>query len=492
MQELNSFEFETIESVDIELARKDAWEYCLYQIPELFESRPHLKPVAHLFQWMVQKEKTPEHVRRSVIESDFLKYYSGVDTIEEGCVNMPPRAGKSVTVSVVASWALGKFNTKALMRNCCTATLYNKFSYATRDFIRSEKFANVFPGIGLSPDKQNINGWDLTTSSDGAYFGAGVGGTIVGFGATLISITDDLYKGYKDAISPITIENVKSWNASAKDSRCESGCPNLDIGTEWNLNTIMGEGKKNKDYDVVIIIPALINNVSFCEDVMTTKEYLKKKMKADRTDLGKAIWSGEYMQEPTEIAGTMFPVSKLKRFKIADLEKNIENINARIGVVDTADSGTDFFCAPFAYGIVNEKQGIDPDYKFYIVDVIYTQNNIDVTKPKTIEKSIKHKLDYLKIETNSAGHQFYRNLKMALAETSVRGEFTGSHKETRVLMNSDTIMEHFYFRDDYVEDSEYALFIEHLTTYLKLVANQKDDPPDALAALAQFIKKMFG
>lgn len=472
--------------------RNDAWEYCLYQLPELFKSSPHLKPVAHLIQWLIQKEDTPEYVRESVITSPYLKYYSGEDVIESGCVNMPPRAGKSVTMSVCAAWALGNYPKQAVMRNCCTATLYNKFSYATRDFIRSEQFKKVFPDIHLSPDKQNVDGWSLTDSNDGAYFGNGVGGTIVGFGATLIAITDDLYKDYKDAISPNTIDRVRTWNLSAHDTRRESGCPYLDIGTEWHKNTIMGEGKKEKDYDVEILIPAMMNNISFCENVKTTAEYQKIKRKLDRSDLGKAIWSGEYQQNPTELVGTLFPLAKLKRFKLADLEKNINNVNARIGAVDTKDSGTDYFCAVFSYGIVNETKKIEPDYKFYIVDVIYTQDNLDVTKPLTIEKAEYHKMDYLKIETNSQGAQFYRNVKQALAETSVRGEFTTPHKETRLFMQSASILEHFYFRDDYEEDSEYALFIEHFTNYVKMVANQIDDPPDSLAALAQFIKKMFG
>jgi len=490
MQVTNELELTSIDALEIELARRDAWEYCLYQIPELFNSRPHLKPVAHLIQWMVQKEDTPEEVKKSVIESDYLRDYNGSGIINSACINMPPRAGKSVTMSVCAAWALGKYPELAIMRNCCTATLYMKFSYATRDIIRSEQWQNVFPGLGLSPDKQNISGWSLTKSNDGAYFGAGVGGTIIGMGATLIAMTDDLYKGYADAISPKTLESVRMWNQSAHDSRCESGCPSLDIGTEWSKNTIMGEGKVNKDYDLVLIIPALINDKSFCENVFTTEDYQKKKTKLFRTDLGKAIWAAEYQQEPTEIAGTLFPLSKLKRFKLSDI--NMDNINARIGVADIADSGKDFFALPFAYGIVNDVQAIELDYEFYIVDVIYTQDNIDITKPKTIEKTDYHKLDYLLIETNAAGHQFYRNVKMAVKDTSVRGEFTSSHKETRILMASDLILNHFYFRDDYEEGSDYALFIEHLTSYLKLVPNQVDDPADSLAGLAQFIRKMFG
>lgn len=34
-----------------------------------------------------------------------------------------------------------------------------------------------------------------------SYFGGGVGGTVIGFGASMLAMTDDLYKSLEDALS---------------------------------------------------------------------------------------------------------------------------------------------------------------------------------------------------------------------------------------------------------------------------------------------------
>jgi hypothetical protein len=127
---------------------------------EFFRSRPFLKDVAIAFQ---------------KVEEGSIKSLS---------VSMPPRAGKSYITSLFCAWRLGRNPTTSVMRNTCTATLYLKFSYDVRAIIKSEKFQEIFPDIKLSDDKKNLQGWNLQQSKQVGYFGAGVGGTIIGFGTT--------------------------------------------------------------------------------------------------------------------------------------------------------------------------------------------------------------------------------------------------------------------------------------------------------------------
>ena len=138
---------------------------------EFFSARPFLKDVAIAFQ---------------KVEEGSLKSLS---------VSMPPRAGKSYITSLFCAWTLGRNPSESIMRNTCTATLYLKFSYDVRAMIKSDKFTDIFPEIRLSDDKKNLQGWNLQQSKQVAFFGAGVGGTIIGFGASKIGITDDLYRG---------------------------------------------------------------------------------------------------------------------------------------------------------------------------------------------------------------------------------------------------------------------------------------------------------
>ena len=126
------------------------------------------------------------------------------------------------------------------MRNCCSDTLYNKLSYDTRDIVRSSRFKEIFPDIQLRGDKQNVHGWSLEAARQVSYFGAGVGGTVIGFGASMLAMTDDLYKSLEDALSDTNNEKVWSWKQGTHDSRIEGNCCSIDIGTRWSATDVLG------------------------------------------------------------------------------------------------------------------------------------------------------------------------------------------------------------------------------------------------------------
>lgn len=90
-------------------------------------------------------------------------------------------------------------------------------------------------------------------------------------------------------------------------------------------------------YNEIIRIAALDENErSFCEDVHTTEYYLELRSETDES-----IWMAEYMQEPFEAKGLLFPKSSLMRFKLADIAgKRPDGV---IGACDTADKGDDDF-----------------------------------------------------------------------------------------------------------------------------------------------------
>ena len=46
-----------------------------------------------------------------------------------------------------------------------------------------------------------MHGWSLEAARQVSYFGASVGGTVIGFSASMLAMTDDLYKSLEDALS---------------------------------------------------------------------------------------------------------------------------------------------------------------------------------------------------------------------------------------------------------------------------------------------------
>jgi len=104
------------------------------------------------------------------------------------------------------------------------------------------------------------------------YFGAGVGGTIIGFGASLLAITDDLYTGIETALNETANDKVIQWKQATHDSRMESGCRRIDIGTRWTIDDVIGYQMANNEYYKSIIVRALDDeDKSFCEGVVNNR-----------------------------------------------------------------------------------------------------------------------------------------------------------------------------------------------------------------------------
>tara|TARA_R110001632_G_scaffold13990_2_gene47456 strand:+ start:2697 stop:4055 length:1359 start_codon:yes stop_codon:yes gene_type:complete len=447
---MDPIRLQAIELFKQELARRSFWDFCLYYDYDLFSKRPFLKDVATAFQEVTDGE------------------------IKSLSVSMPPRAGKSYVTSLFCAWTLGNNPKESVMRNTCTATLYAKFSYDTRAIVLSQTFRDVFPDVRISPDKANLQGWNTTQSKMVGYFGAGVGGTIIGFGASLLAITDDLYTGIETALNETANDKVIQWKQATHDSRMESGCRRIDIGTRWSRDDVIGYQMANNEYDKSIIVKALDdNNKSFCEAVMTTDEYLDKRNKT-----AKEIWLAEYQQQPVDILGRMF--AQLETIEESDFRKIHKQIEGTIAYVDVSDQGKDYTAVAIA-GVIKDK--------IYIVDYLFTKDNTDVTIPLTASLMNKWNVSYCRVESNSMGAMFSRDLQRQVTKTKILQVHNTTNKMTRILMQSAFILQKMTFV--LYRNSSCRTFLENTYTFSKEGKNKNDDAPDCLAGLSMFTQSMF-
>jgi len=428
-----------------ELSKREFWEFCLFYDKEFFSKRPFLKQVAEGFQ---------------MIEDRLINSLS---------VSMPPRAGKSYITTLYSAWALGRSPQESIMRNTCTATLYLKFSYDVRNVVKTEKFQKVFPSVKLSDDKANLQGWNTNQSKQVGYFGAGVGGTIIGFGATKLAITDDLYRGLEDALSDTTNDKILQWKEATHDSRLERNCSRIDIGTRWSVKDVIGRNMEENRYDLSIVIPALDSEgKSFCEDVMSTEQY-----EEIRGRINPDIWSAEYMQEPVDLKGRLF--SGLNKVQTIDKTK----IEGYVGYIDVSDQGADFTAMAIG-GIIGNQ--------VYIVDYVFTQANTDVTLPLCAQKLNDWGVKYCRVESNNMGAMFSRQLQK-LTKTQILQVNNTTNKITRIIMESAFIINSFHFLE--VNSIDYHQFINNVESFSKEGKNKHDDAPDCLSGLATFVRGLF-
>lgn len=431
-----------------ELARRNFWSFCLYMDQEFFKDRMFLKDIADGFQ---------------EIEEGKIKALS---------VSMPPRAGKSYITSLYCAWILGRNPRESVMRNTCTATLYVKFSYDVRAIVKSDRFNQVF-NLQLSDDKKNLNGWNIEGAKMVSYFGAGVGGTIIGFGASKVAITDDLYRGMEDALSDTTNDRIIQWKEATHDSRFESGCARIDIGTRWSRNDMIGRNSADQVYDREITVKALDEQgQSFCESVMTSEEYEAKKLKTP-----KHIWMAEYQQQPIDMEGRLF--ENLETMDQEEFETIKDKITGYIGYIDVADSGMDYTALAIA-GIIDDR--------IIIVDTLFNRENTDINIPQAAAKLNEWGVDYCRVESNSMGAMFARQLQKE-TKTRILQIHNQSNKMTRIIMQSAFIKNFMTFRE--TNSADFHQFMENVEAFSKEGRNKHDDAPDCLSGLAMFIRSML-
>ena len=394
---------------------------------------------------------------------------------------MPPRAGKSYITSLFCAYWLAQFPELSVMRNCCTATLYQKLSYDTRAIMQSPKFKEIFPDIKLQPDKQNLDGWNLITSKQVGYFGAGVGGTIIGFGAS-IAITDDLYKSMQDAQSSTTDNFVKMWKESAHDSRKEKNCPEIFIGTRWTENDVIGEAMAKGHLAKSIIIKAITEEwKSFCEDVKSTKEY-----EIIKSRISPSVWEAEYQQNPLSPEGILIPKNTIKFRNMSEID--IKDVVFTLAVGDPADTGGDKYSMPFIWCVQ-----LDGELSFWVKDWIHNTDGIEANNERILLKLKEHLIEQIFIESNGIGLASVYGLKNKLNEHQKLTGFPSKiSKDVRILSNYEFVQKYFIFDSDYDAKQEYIQAISDVCGYVKDGENKhKKDGLDVLCLAASILKIKF-
>lgn len=406
--------------------------------------------------------------------------------IKKLAISTPPRAGKSYVISLWCAWDLGNHNTESIMRNSYGAELAHSFSYDVRQMIQSDKFREIFPDCEIKLDRKAVDDWSLKTSRRNAYFCAGVGGAITGKGCTRAAIIDDVIKNFEEALSEKALDGIWKWYVSTHCTRFEGNCPEIIVATRWTKKDLIGKltDEDSEFYDpdfVKIVIPLLDeNDKSYCESIISTKKCHRLREITDDF-----IFNAIYMQEPIEAKGLLYPTDELKRFELKDIKSKTPE--AVYGYTDTADKGEDFLCS-----LIGKRFG---NYT-YITDVVFTQNSVDYTEPIVAQMCIDTKCERMRMESNSGGESFARNVYNLIREaggtTTIQTTLNMSNKSTRSLMSVGYVKEFVYFRSDYEQGSDYDKFMRQLTTNVMLGRNKHDDAVDGITGLADFAKRFLG
>jgi phage terminase large subunit len=172
--------------------------------------------------------------------------------------------------------------------------------------------------------------------------------------------------------------------------------------------------------------------------------------------------------------GAIFPKNNLKLFDVAPKFVNT------IAYIDVADEGNDYLCMVVA--------GFDGK-NLYIIDIVFSQANTDVTTPLVLKSLKDNNVAFVRIESNSMGSMFKRNIERELPKVWVGGATSTTNKFARIFNDSVFITEVMRFRS--VRTPMYEAALTQLAEFTRDGKAKHDDVADALSGLAMFARGIF-
>lgn len=435
------------EQARLELARRDFFEYCKLTASDFYkEERVFLQNLCYQLQ-------------------DFYK------SDEKVCViNMPPRHGKSRTAGKFVEWILGTNPNEKIMTGSYNEDLSSSFAKSVRDTIASEKtegvivYNDIFPNTKIKDGEATQKKWALAGSKVANYLATSPTGTATGFGCTIM-IIDDLIKNAKEAYNENTLKNHIDWFNNTMLSRTENGFKLIIIMTRWSSNDLAGYVLENYSNVRHINYKAVQKDGSMlCKDVLSKEDYEFK-----TKNMNKDIVYANYQQEPIDVKNRLYTTFKTY--------EKLPPAHYVMNYTDTADEGNDYLCS-IDYQMYNNE--------YYILDVIFTQEPMEVTEPAVAKMLTKDNVGNANIESNNGGRGFARNVQKELKQlknthTKVNWFHQGENKIARILSNSTGVMNNIYFPINW--EDKWPEFAKHLKHYVRTGKNEHDDAEDCLTGV---------
>lgn len=406
-------------------------------------------------------------------------------------ISLPPGTGKTTLALFFLTFLAGRNPEKPILTGShSNAFLHGAYDECLRmlDPRGEYLFNDIFPKVHIVKTNAQDMMLDLGDNPHRGKRFATLEFSSVGSGnagkvrAENLLYCDDLVSDIQQSMSRERMGTL--WQQYTTDLRQRKigDCRELHIATRWSVHDVIGRLEQNYEGNPrvrFIVIPALDENEQSNFDYgnhagFTTQFYIEQ-----REIMDDASWRALYMNQPIEREGQLYNSDELRRyFELPDSEPD-----AIISVCDTKDKGTDYCVMPIAY-----QYGQD----FYIEEIICDNSAPEVVEARLVSALIKHRVQMSRFESNSAGGKIAEKVQREVKEkggiTKINTKYTTANKETKIIVNSPYVKEHFLFKDDSVlkTSKEYRRALQMLCGYTMAGKNKHDDVPDAFAMLSEY------
>lgn len=404
-------------------------------------------------------------------------------------ISLPPGVGKSTLAIFLLTWVAGRWPDEPnLTGSHSNAFVRGVYDECLRIFDRNGEYLwnDVFPDGKVSNTNAKDYRIDLGKRKrfetlEFTSIGSGNAGL---YRAGRLLYCDDLISGLEIALSKDRLD--KLWDTYTTDLRQRKigdHCKELHIATRWSVNDVIGRLERQyegSDRAEFISVPALDEKDESNFDYMYGLGFTTAFYHEQRDVMDDASWRALYMNQPIEREGLLYHPDELRRyFELPDREPD-----AILCVCDTKDRGTDYCAMPIAY-----QYGQD----YYIEDAVFDNSNPEVIEPRLAQKCVAHKVHMGRFESNSAGGRVAQTVQEMIRKqggrTKITTKYTTQQKETKIIMASPFVKEHFLFKDpSVIKDKEYRAFLNNMCSWTMNGKAKHDDAPDSIAMLADYVQ----
>lgn len=408
-------------------------------------------------------------------------------------VSQPKRTGKTTLGLMFVIWRAGLYPDKSCLLAGRGDALVKSFYDECLNIMQDKATYNywdVFPGCTVSNTNADQHTIDLCSKKRfSTIVCKSLSGQVTGVvEASNILYIDDAVESQEEARN---IERLNGLWARVSDDllgRRKEGVPIIAQGTRFSINDPIGRlqaiapqmGWRTKVVEVPALNPKTDeSNFHYKYGLGFSTAYYRN----ERKMLADIQWESEYQQHPIEEKGAVFGRNDLQYYdKLPDLEWD-----AIISVVDPSEGKGDYTCMPV---------GFISGTEVYVGDVVFSQALPEVNAPKCGSMCVKYGVKICQVESNANGLLFAEKVEAQISKmngrTSVRTKRTTANKQTKIIVASDNIRNHFWFKNPNYMDAgcEYAQFLRNIWSYSQLSRNQHDDAPDAVSMLENMVSTL--
>lgn len=444
----------TIQKLKIALARKSFYDYCRLKIPKVYDDCDYLNEICDEMQ-------------------DFLH-----NDLELLIINVPPRHAKTLTKDNYVPWCYGQDKNLKFICVSYNQNLSRRSSKYARNTIMEQKsdsekivYSDIFPEVKVERGSSSVDLWKIDGSYADNYLASAPNGTLTGLGADIILI-DDIIKNAYEAFHEGIKQDHFEFFTDTLFSRLEGLSKVILVMTRWATDDLAGrltkmytdQGRKFK----IITKKACDNGKMLNPKILPLERW-----ELIKQTIGENIANANYNQEPADLHGYLYG-----EFQTYDA---LPDGNLYISALcDPADDGSDYL-ASVVYTVIGDKA--------YIIDILYTNRNLDVTEPLIVSQIIDHGVDEWIYEKNFGGKSFGKNIERELEKRecyiSILGYTQKQNKKARIYSNSTNVMRQIIMPVGW--EHTFSDAYKHISKFSADGVNEHDDIEDVLTKIVEII-----